>query len=201
MSYNSDLLLILRSIFWQDGIGGLLNQADFFETVAKNTKIYCADVVDLKQRKIVLSSGGSLDSDVLLCGTGWLPSIQLFTEEQKVDLGLPHLWNSETPEQGEHWNQLANAADKKVTTTFPQFANSPSYYHREATRTPYRLYKHIAPVPSSEDLSEDRSIIFIGQASVGNYFPVVQCQAMWATAYMDEKLQQKELVLFTAWCR
>lgn len=41
---------------------------------------------------------------------------------------------------------------------------------------------------------------------MGDYFPVVQCQSMWATAYLDGKLalpssqeQQKEVALFAAW--
>ena len=50
--------------------------------------------------------------------------------------------------------------------------------------TPYRLYKGITPVSDTGN----RSSIFIRQVEVGNYFPVVQCQAMWATAYLDKKL-------------
>lgn len=50
--------------------------------------------------------------------------------------------------------------------------------------------------------------MFIGQVIVGNYFPAVECQAMWATTYMDNKLtisskdeQQKAVAKFTTWCR
>jgi dimethylaniline monooxygenase (N-oxide forming) len=121
---------------------------------------------------------------------------------------LPHLWSSETAKERDHWSQLRDEADKKVTTTFPLLANPPSYFRRKPATTPYRLYRHIAPLRKSEETPEDRSIVFIGQVSVGNYFPVVECQAMWATAYMDRKLlvpnreeQQRELALFTAWCR
>ena len=49
--------------------------------------------------------------------------------------------------------------------------------------------------------------MFIGHVGVGNYFPVVQCQSIWATAYFDNKLilpskeeQEKDVALFTTWC-
>ncbi|EHK99190.1 hypothetical protein M7I_5023 [Glarea lozoyensis 74030] len=175
------------SIFWQNGTGGLLNHEDFFDTVASGARIYSADVVGLEKGKVVLSTGESLDSDVILCGTGWVPSIKFFTEEQRRQLGLPHSLSSVPAEESDHWSQLEKAADLKVVTKFPQLGDPPAHYHH---------------------LKNDRSIVFIGQIIAGNYFPGVQCQAMWATAYMDNKLelpsreeQEKDVALLTTWCR
>lgn len=135
-----------------------------------------------------------------------MPSLQFFTEDQKISLSLPHLPSSEHEEHQDRWKQLASEADQKVVSRFPQLANPPPHYRRPVTHTPYRLYKHIAPLPTSDSEIDGNSIVFIGQVSVGDYFPVVQCQSMWATAYLDGKLalppsqeQQKEVALFTAW--
>jgi hypothetical protein len=50
--------------------------------------------------------------------------------------------------------------------------------------------------------------VFIGHIGVGNYFPAVECQASWATEYLDGKLavpawqaQEREIALSTAWNR
>jgi dimethylaniline monooxygenase (N-oxide forming) len=65
-----------------------------------------------------------------------------------------------------------------------------------------------ATATTTTTTTQDRSIVFIGHIDVGNYFPVVECQAMWATAYLDGKLQvpaveeqEKDVALFTTWCR
>ncbi|RDL38616.1 uncharacterized protein BP5553_02956 [Venustampulla echinocandica] len=96
----------------------------------------------------------------------------------------------------------------KVLATFPQLANPPPHYHKPVKETPYRLYRYIALVSKLITSAEDRLIVFIGQIGVGNYFPIVECQSMWATAYLDRKLetpswdvQEKNVTLFTAWCR
>jgi dimethylaniline monooxygenase (N-oxide forming) len=96
----------------------------------------------------------------------------------------------------------------KVSTTFPQLATPPPHYQKPVSRTPYRLYRHIIPLSESGEAVEDRSIAFIGQVVVANYFHSVECQAMWATAYLDGKLdmpskeeQEREVALLTTWCR
>ncbi|KAH8655977.1 flavin-binding monooxygenase-like protein-like protein [Tricladium varicosporioides] len=195
------------TIFWQNATGGLLNHEDFFETIAEHVRIICADVVSLGKDTVNLRNTDSVASDAILCGTGWVPSLQFFTEEQLVRFGLPHKRTYDSEE--ERWKTLEATADAKVTSTFPLLAHPPPHYHKPVHVSPYRLYKHIAPLPLSDDLeTHDRSIVFIGQIGVGNYFPVVQCQAMWATAYMDGRIklpskkdQEEEVALFIAWCR
>ncbi|TGO17631.1 hypothetical protein BTUL_0016g00990 [Botrytis tulipae] len=193
-------------IFWQNCTGGLLHQVDFFDVIAEKVRIYCADIASIKEHKILLEDGNAVSADAILCGTGWVPSLQFFTEDQKISLGLPHLPSSEHEEHQDQWKQLTSEADQKVVSRFPQLENLPPHYCRLVTHTPYRLYKHIAPLLTSDSEIDRNSIVFIGQVSVGDYFPVVQCQSMWATAYLDGKLalppsqeQQKEVALFTAW--
>lgn len=124
-----------------------------------------------------------------------------------MQLGLPHLVNDEDEEKS-HWTALEAEADAKVLATFPQLANPPPVHLEPITGTPYRLYRNVVPLCESGDASKDRSIVFIGQVGVGNYFPLVECQSMWTTAYLDGKLdlpsmeeQAKDVALFTMWCR
>ncbi|KAH6663126.1 putative dimethylaniline monooxygenase, partial [Halenospora varia] len=195
-------------IFWQNCTGGLLNHVDFFDTIARNVRIYCADVQGLDKDYLLLEGGEKIPSDAVLCGTGWVPSLQFFSEDQCRELGLPHLLSQESVSEKTRWTDLEAQADIKVLATFPQLATPPPHYHKAPTHTPYRLYRHIVPMSESGKAVEDRSIVFIGQVGVGNYFPTVECQALWATVYLDGKLvlpsmeeQEKEVALFTTWCR
>jgi dimethylaniline monooxygenase (N-oxide forming) len=134
--------------------------------------------------------------------------LQFFSQDLRKELGLPHLFSSESEEERIQWKHLHSSADQKVLTCFPQLANPPAHYLKPVTSAPYRLYKLIAPISKSEDAKKDRSIVFIGHIGVGNHFPAVECQSMWATAYLDGKLaiptwqeQEQEVALFTAWNR
>ena len=134
---------------------------------------------------------------------GPLPPILL--PESAGRVRLPHIRPHESSPEAKPWAALEAAADQKVLSSFPQLANPPPHHQKPVKETPYRLYKHIAPL---SDIDESRSIVFIGQINVGNYFRAVEAQSMWATAYLDKKLalpkaeeRQEEVALFTAWCR
>lgn len=64
-----------------------------------------------------------------------------------------------------------------------------SYAGRPKKYTLYRLYKNFAPLSDSID----RSIVVVGHVDVGIYFSTAECQAMWATAYLDNKLKVPSL--------
>lgn len=195
-------------IFWQNCTGGLLNHQDFYDTIAENVRIYVGDIDCVYGNVLRLKDGEQIPTDALLCGTGWKPSLQFFSKEQCRQLGLPHLVEDELPDEKSHWTALETDADAKVFATFPQLATPPDVFLKPATKTPYRLYRHLVPFCESGNASKDRSIVFIGQVGVGNYFPVVECQSIWATAYLDGKLnlpsteeQEKTVALFITWCR
>lgn len=180
-----------------------MNHADFFDTIAEHVTIEVGDIEGLEKGILKLKSGTKIPTDAILCGTGWQSSLLFFTEEQRRELGLPHPISAESAAEQDHWSQLQVTADEKVVATFPALANPPEHFEHPTTSTPFRLYNNIAPISSS---SSDRSIVFIGQVCVGNYFPAVECQSIWATAYMDGLLnlpskeeQEKEVALFTAW--
>ena len=176
--------------------------------MALNVRIYLSDVAHLEKGVIKLQSGEEILADAILCGTGWLSSLQFFSRDLTRKLGLPHDRDHEVPEDRNLWEHLETEADREVCTKFHQLANPPPHYHPRTDTTPCRLYRQIVPLSESSQKSSDRSIALVGYVDVGNYFPTAMCQAMWATAYMDCKLtlpsiaQQRETVaLFRAWSR
>ena len=191
-----------NSVFWHNGTGILINIPDFWHTIAPNVRIYNSDIVSLSRHHVHLGKGVSLPSDVIFCGTGWSSTLSFFTQETLAKLDLPHsISHNQSSEDEKEWALLEQKADQKVLTRFPMLANPPPHYHKIPKTTPYRLYKSIAPL-------SDHSIAFVGHVMVANYFRLAEVQAIWATAYLDERLtlpsihtRKKQIAEFVAWCR
>ena len=163
--------------------------------------VYEADILELDRRLVRLKGDKEVSSDVLLCGTSWTSTLDLFDKDLLVKLDLPHPLEHEPAEVGAKWAWLEKEADQKVLDRFPMLANPPVCHWKPIDVRPYRLYNGIAPL-------RDDSIAFIGHVLVGNYFIATECQATWATAYLDKRLvlasyeeRQAKTALFTAWCR
>lgn len=58
-------------IYWCNGPIALIHHDDFWDTVAKNVKVYRNDIQRLKPRAGILEDGSVIDTDMLLCGMGW----------------------------------------------------------------------------------------------------------------------------------
>ena len=176
-----------RRLFWQNATSGLLNREDFWETVAPNVHVYLDDILEVEKKLIRLKKGDEIATDVLLCGTGWnKASFDFFEPAHLVQLGLPHLHKDEPPEESNVWTQLEQQADSEILKQFPMLAKPPEYLHRPSPTTPYRLYNGIGPL-------KDDSIAFIGYTLVTNYFQGAECQAIWATAFLDKKINVPSL--------
>ena len=192
--------LIDFRLFWQNGTGGLLNRVDFWETVAPNVNVYLDDILEVDKKIIRLKKGDEITTDVLLCGTGWDPaSFDSFEPDDLIQLGLPHRNKDPSSKESDFWARLEKQADQDIIKQFPILANPPEHLHKTVPTTPYRLYNGIGPL-------NDDSIAFIGYAIVANYFKGVECQAIWATAFLDRKLilpsledRQTEIARLVAW--
>lgn len=188
-------------IFWQNASGGLLNRTDFWDTIGNNVQVYEDEISGLDGHLVHLKSGEKILTDVLLCGTGWTPSLEFFDRSMLVELGLPHPLEDEPAAEAEKWARLEREADETVLRHFPQLASPPAYHQKPIDATPYRLYNGMAPL-------RDDSIVIVGHMNVANYFRGAECQAIWATAYLDKRValpplaeREAELALFIAWCR
>ncbi|KAL8883748.1 MAG: hypothetical protein Q9192_007015 [Flavoplaca navasiana] len=189
-------------LFWENGSGGLLNRADFWDTIAPNVRVQLEDITHLQAKLVCLQSGTEISTDVLLCGTGWKPtSFDFFSADDLIRLGLPHKLEDEPSDITKLWHQMVQQADREVLDRFPILAEPPKHHHKASQRTPYRLYNGIAPL-------NDSTIAFVGYFNVGNFFKGAECQAIWATAYLDGNLQlpsidsrQLTIARHIAWCK
>lgn len=163
-------------------MGGLLHHDDFFDLVAKNVHIYRDDVASLTDGVVRLTGGEELQSDAILCGTGWTPSIQFFDEEEKVRLGLPHDPEAGSSSTREKWEKLDAAADKTTTTTYPLLSDPPPFRPKITRTTPYRLYQGMLPL-------HDPTIIMMNHIVTSNKLLAAEVQAMWAVAHFDNKIK------------
>lgn len=188
-------------VLWQNAAGGLLNRPDFWDTIARNVQIYQDDIRELDRRLVRLKGGEEIPTDVLLCGTGWTPSLEFFDRDHLIKLGLPHPIEDEPADEADKWARLEQEADQRVIQHLPQLAHPPACYRKPIDSTPYRLYNGIAPLG-------DDSIVFIGHMNSVNIFRAAECQAIWATAYLDKHLalppledREADIALFVTWCR
>ncbi|KAI9814840.1 MAG: monooxygenase [Pycnora praestabilis] len=189
------------SCFWCNDSLGLIQQPDFWETIAKNVQIYRNDVQSLEENSICLDDGTVIPCEALLCGTGWTQSHNIFDGGQLSELGLPYSIDNQSTEEAATWTRLSNKADRKVVDNFPRLADPPPYYKKPLTTTPYRLYNFIAPL-------NDDSVVFLGYFHISNNFRAAECQALWVTAYLDKRValpsykeMQEDIALTNAWCK
>lgn len=188
-------------IFWSNDTLGLIQHPDFWQTVAENVQIYREDILELDDHMVRLADGTEIPTDVLLCGTGWTPcAAGFFSQDQIVQLGLPHRLDQPTIDDSD-WTKLQIDAEYQVLAQFPRLAKPPAYHEKPTSTTPYRLYNCIAS-------PQDDSIVFLGHIYVPNAFRAAECQAIWATAFLDKQIalpspqaMQSEIALTNAWCK
>lgn len=177
------IILKLDSYFWLNGFVGMAQQPDFWETIAEGVDVYRSDINAVDSHGIELKGGSLVPADAILCGTGFDRSFSLFGEPSAADLGLPVPLEPDT-KHPTNWLQLEKEADDAIVQRFPGLANPPP--RRKSTTTPYRLYNLIASLT-------DDSVVFLGFLGVLNAFYTAECQAIWATAYLDKKLHLPSL--------
>ncbi|KAJ9629892.1 hypothetical protein H2203_002276 [Taxawa tesnikishii (nom. ined.)] len=174
---------------------------DFYETIAQNVHVYHSDIRGLHGHTVLLEKGDEVQADVLLCGTGWRNDFLYFSDAEKARLGLPQQLEDADPNVEGTWAALETAADAEVLRRFPNLRNVPATPRATAVKTPYRLYRGIAPL-------DDTSIAFLSLVNTTNSFLTAECQVLWAVALLDGNLKlpppekMRENVAFvTAWSR
>lgn len=114
-------------------------------------------------------------------------------------MGLPFPKDIEPQWETAKWHKLVDAADKQVLRRFVMLRNPPKQCHGYETRTPYRLYRTMAPV-------NDDSILFMNHIVAGAKLFAAEAQAIWAVAYWDKAFQlpsvaerEKDIAHMIAW--
>ena len=145
--------------------------------------------------EIRLSDGSTVQTDALICSTGWkhAPSIDFRPPSLHADLGIPS--TQYTQRQTERWVYLDARADGEVMQRLPLLRGGPKkpgvqrVTAEQASlpkqHSPWRLWRGIAP-PSL--LSP--SIFFLGMFTCPQTVLRAEISSLWAYAYMYGKLDK-----------
>ncbi|KAK7976304.1 aminoadipate-semialdehyde dehydrogenase [Apiospora arundinis] len=170
-----------NDIIWQNGTAGGCHFADFWPLVAEKVYVYRGEVKSLGGNELYLDdeNGTHFPCDAVLCGTGWKHGLGLFGNDTLMSLGLPYPKSLEPPEETAKWDKLVGAADAEILRRFVMLRHPPKHYHKPEARTPYRLYRNMAPL-------HDDSILFMNHIVAGAKLFAAEAQAIWAVAYWDK---------------
>jgi hypothetical protein len=176
---------------------------DVFDFVRNGTvKVHIADITHLSPKTVHLSDGTALETDAMICATGWkhLPPLKFLPEGIDKELGIPHTPGEEplfTPD-------MVDRADKEILTRFPRLKQQPvqnknlkplldsdgittkEKINPSTPLTPYTLYRFM--VPPSARLLAKRDIAFAGVLMNFSVSLMAHAQALWINAYFDGKL-------------
>lgn len=184
--------------FWMGNNLGIHNyENNWFDLVRKGRiSVHVADVVSLSGEGVHLSNGVVINADTFVCCTGWeiLPPIKFLPEKMIDELGFP----STSVQTSESLVQDARTHILKIVPSLragpqkalPDSAAAPIRTHETkdlaSTRPNYELYRFM--VPPSQKFFEHRNIAIIGAHLAVNAITVAQAQALWITAFFNDKI-------------
>ena len=131
-----------------------------------------------------LSTGERLDADALVCCTGWKTNSSIHLDFGPSTTGM--LIDTD-PEPVAAEREIYH--DIRILRTLPpRTANAPVVQgHKSQNPTsPYQLYRMV--VPSQPIFLENENIAFIGLHSSIHAVLVAQAQALWITAFFQDKV-------------
>ncbi|RJE21560.1 Flavin-binding monooxygenase-like protein [Aspergillus sclerotialis] len=178
------------SPFWiASGLSILNYPTNIFDLVKSGAvNVHIADISHLSPNTVHLSNGETIPTTALICSTGWnaTPNIKFLPEGIDKTLGFP--WCEDPID-----NPILKAADEEILHRFPRLVNQPNPNPKftplaasaaACTPHPFRLYRFIVPT----GLIKERSIVFLGVTMTINTSLLAQTQALWATAYLCDRL-------------
>ncbi|OCK83967.1 FAD/NAD(P)-binding domain-containing protein [Lepidopterella palustris CBS 459.81] len=180
---------LFRSILY---ISLLYKGSPFLEELHKGEKItlHRASIAGMSSQGIVLDNGDNVDTDAVVFATGWRSSIDFFSDEEAVELGVPIQPETQSVEMQKHWTRLQEEADEEIVGTFPQLRKFPRPGFEPDT-TQFRMYRQIL---SPRLLAQgDRSISFVGFVSNSQTAFCSELLALWAVAWMEGLYSQSSL--------
>jgi len=180
-----------HSAFWTGSGLGILNfDGDFLELVREGKiKVHVADVRELGNGIVLLSDGTRLNTNAVVCATGWKarPPLKFLPEGLDAELGLPS--NHPAPSAAASFR----SADAEVLSRFPRLQEQPKTpipggdTAADETPRPFTLYRFMAP-PST--VLSHHSIAFAGMITTISTPLCASLQALWITAYLDSSLSR-----------
>ncbi|KAE8548288.1 hypothetical protein TMatcc_010158 [Talaromyces marneffei ATCC 18224] len=182
------------SPFWvASGLSIHNYQTNFFDLIKNGAiRVHEAEINQLSERTVHLSTGELLPADALICATGWKKGSSVNFLE--LDLGIP---GSSAEKE-----KLYQEAEKKVLNDFSDLSCQPVLRYRPQTSDPLRLYRFMVPTGTFQK----RNIAFAGAVSTVSTSTCASIQALWISAFFDGQLKRtassseeavKEAVLYS----
>lgn len=190
-----------NAAFWTgSGLSVLNYEKDIFDFVKQGKiKVHVGQIDHLEAKKVVLADGTELDTDVVVCSTGWKKESSIkFEGLGKNGFGLPL--------SEEELLKVKAKANNDILEMFPRLKDQPQLKFKQSTAEPLRLYRFM--VPASHVFK--RTLAFAGAVSSVNTASCATAQAHWIAAYMLDKLERapatdeevlEEIMLHTQWGR
>ncbi|KAH7317910.1 hypothetical protein BKA65DRAFT_609527 [Rhexocercosporidium sp. MPI-PUGE-AT-0058] len=188
--------------FWTgNGLSIMNYPTDFLELVRSGkVKVHVADIVRLEEGKVVLSSGDVIETDAMLCATGWTHAspVKFIPSTLEAEIGLPVLPSSQLPRMKAESDFLTTRADEEILSKFPRLKNQPpgnmkfkpipsaEKLIRNEKLSPIDLYRFM--VPATEEMVARRDIAFAGHFLTLTTTIAAQIQGLWIAAYFDGKI-------------
>ena len=187
------------SAFWTaSGLSILNYDNNVFDMVkAGKIRVHVADVERLTEDTVELTTGESLNAEVVVCATGWKKESSLkFIDFPESSIGL-----AQSPADQA---ALCEKADQDILTRFPRLQNQPALRSTPKPSDPLRLYRFIVP----PTLVQARNFAMAGMVSTVSTSICAAAQALWISAFFDGQLDRlaaddaavtEEVMLHTQW--
>ena len=187
-----------QSPMWTGSGLGIHNYPTSFFDMVKQGKIrvHLSDIASLEGTKVHLDNGEAIETDIVICATGWKKESSL--KVVNFDGGLK--------QQGVDREKLVAQANADVTTAYPMLKDQPILRRDPGDAEPLRNYRFIVPSQSYFK----RNIAYAGMVSTVVTSIFASVQGLWISAYLDGKLDRapksddevtKEVMLHTQFGR
>lgn len=181
-------------VIWTASGTGIHNYpSSLFDLVSEGRiVVHLADIENLDSKTVQLTNGESIETDVLLCATGWKKESSI--KYANFEMGLP---GSEAD-----MVSLSNESDSQIVKMFPSLKFQPVLRFERKREDPFRLYRFMVPPTAVSK----RNIVFAGLVSTVSTAMFATVQALWISAFFDGKLErmaktekevEKEVMLHT----
>ncbi|KAK0620523.1 hypothetical protein B0T14DRAFT_432051 [Immersiella caudata] len=178
---------------------------DIFDLVRNGTvNVHIADITRLSPHTVHLSDGTAIETEALICSTGWkhVPPVKFLPEGIDAELGIPHAPLG--PAEPLFTDAAVSKTDEEILARFPRLKDQPvqnenlkpllataglsttDKINPSTPLTPFTLYHFIAP-PSSRFL-QTRDIAFVGAIMSFTTTTIAHVQSVWVHAFLNDLL-------------
>ncbi|OHE94070.1 hypothetical protein CORC01_10645 [Colletotrichum orchidophilum] len=187
-----------HSAFWiGSGLSILNYDGNLFDLVKEgNIRVHIDNIDRLEGKKVFLSSGEQLETEAIICSTGWKKESTIQFPGLNEKLGLPY---SATEKR-----TLDQDADAKVLSLYPRLKDQPKLRFTPQEANPLRYYRFMVP----STMVASRDLAFAGMISTVSTSVCATIQGHWIAAFLSGQLDRlptsdhditDEIMLHTQW--